>query len=370
MKGSIRPRGAAWEIKYDLPRGADGARRSRTETVRGSKSAAQRRLRELLGAIDRGEHVDPSRTTVAQLVAERIQLWRASGKISAKTTERREELAECQIGRIGGIQLQRLGTSDVERWHVAMLEDGLSVTTVRHAHGLLAQCLEDAVKHSLVLRNVARLQRPPRAPRKPVEIIPSDEIAPMLAKLEGHPLKAAVITALYTGIRRSEMLALTWADVDFDARTLRIERALEETRTGIVVVPTKGRRPRTISLPTLSVDTLRDHRRKQLELRMALGMGRPDDDALVFPDHHFRHRSPRNFSTVWGRTVRRRGLPPVTWHALRHTHASMLIACHVDIATIAKRLGHSSPATTLSTYAHCFKRDDRSAADAIDALVV
>jgi integrase len=369
--GHIRARGpGAWELKYDLGRDPiTGKRRIRYETVHGSKRDAQRRLRELLFAVDKDAHVDPSRLTVAELVAERIKLSRDNGRISAKTAERRDWLLRGQIARIGGISVQKLRTIDIERWHAGMLAEGLHPRTIRDAHSLLAQSLDGAMKDHLVNRNVARLERAPKVPHQEIEIIPAEAIAPTLAKLDGHPWHAAVIVALYSGLRRGEQLALTWADVDLNARKIRIERALEETNAGIVTKAPKtkaGRRD--VSLPEVVVDALREHRRQQLEIRMALGLGKMPDDSLVFPNHDFRHQSPKNFSTNWMRLVKRLGLPRITWHAWRHTHASMLIDAKVDIATIAKRLGHASPMITLQTYTHCFKQDDRAAADAIDAL--
>jgi integrase len=114
----------------------------------------------------------------------------------------------------------------IERWHVGMAADGLAPRTIRDAHSLLAQAIDEAVRHKLVLSNPARLQRPPRVPHEEVEIIPAELIAPTLQKLEGDRFYVPVIVALYCGCRRSEMLALTWADADLDRRTLRIERAL------------------------------------------------------------------------------------------------------------------------------------------------
>jgi integrase len=102
---------------------------------------------------------------------------------------------------------------------------------------------------------------------------------------------------------------------------------------------------------------------------MALGLGKPDDDALVFPGDDGGYQSPRAFSTRWGRTVARLELPDVTWHALRHTHASMLISAGVDIVTISKRLGHAKPDITLRVYSHLFAKDDAAAAAAINAAL-
>jgi integrase len=370
--GHIRQRGASsWQLKFEAPPGADGKRRSRYVTVHGTRTDARRRLRELLVRVDQGVDIQPSKLTILGLVAERLALWRASGRISAKTAERSAELARNQIARIGDIQVQKLTTLSIETWHAGMQAKGLHPRTIRAAHSLLARALDEAVKHALVSRNVARLQRPPRVPHQEVEIVASEQIAPTLKKLDGDRFYTPVVVALYTGLRRGEQLALSWADVDFEARKLRVARALEETRAGIAVrVPKTKAGTRTISLPQVVVDALRAHRKQQLERHLMLGLGKPADDALVFPAPDFGYQSPRSFTTTWSRVVARLGLPPIHWHAWRHTHASMLIAAGVDIAAIAKRLGHASPVVTLSTYTHCFKQDDHAVADAIDALVL
>ena len=158
-----------------------------------------------------------------------------------------------------------------------------------------------------------------------------------------------------------------WRNVDLDGAKLHVVEALEETRSGLTVkTPKTAAGRRTISLPAIVVDALRAHRRAQLEMRLALGLGKPSDDALVFPGIDGRHQSPRAFSMAWRRATRRLGLPAVHWHALRHTHASMLIAAGVDVVTVSRRLGHSKPDVTLRVYSHLFAADDSAAAAAID----
>lgn len=149
--------------------------------------------------------------------------------------------------------------------------------------------------------------------------------------------------------------------------------ALEETKEhGVQLKAPKTKAgKRDISLPDIVVDALREHRRQQLELRMALGLGKLSDDALVFPAplKGGRHQSPRAFSKEWAQVAASIGFPGLDFHALRHTHASQLIDAGVDIVTISKRLGHAKPDITLRVYAHLFRKDDSKAADAInDAL--
>jgi len=161
-------------------------------------------------------------------------------------------------------------------------------------------------------------------------------------------------------MRRGELLGLQWRDII--GTTIKIERQLLPDLS--FDLP-KGRRKRKLEIPETTVDMLAEHRRKQLELRMQLGMGKPPADALVFCDHEAAPIPPRKVSVQWRRSREAAGQPDVMFHALRHTHASALIAAGVDIVTISKRLGHRSPTITLRVYAHLFSNTDSGAAEAI-----
>jgi integrase len=119
-------------------------------------------------------------------------------------------------------------------------------------------------------------------------------------------------------------------------------------------------------LPEFAVTMLNEHRKAQLELRLKLGMGKPDAEALVFSNYDGTPISPNYFSIMWSRAVERAGLPDVTFHSLRHSHASALIRAGLDVVRVSRQLGHSNPAITLTAYAHEFREGDSGAADAIN----
>jgi integrase len=125
---------------------------------------------------------------------------------------------------------------------------------------------------------------------------------------------------------------------------------------------------RDITLPAVVVETLHAHRSQLLERRLMLGQGKLTDDALVFPIWDGSPQPPNVFSALWTTAAKGLGLG-VSFHGLRHTHASQLIDHGVDVVTIAKRLGHSSAAVTLNVYAHLFRKDDAKAAAVIDAAM-
>jgi integrase len=362
--GHIRQRSpGSWELRWR----ANG--KVVTRTVRGTKAEAKAALRAAMGAVDRGEHVNPSKITVTEHVQVRIDHWHATGRIGARCVEIYEALLVRITAGPGSIALQKLTTLDIERWHGRLFEQKLSIRTVRAAHALLARALADGVRHHLVARNVARDQgSPAREPSPAVTAPNADQVAALLAKLNGDLWRVPVITAIYTGLRRGEQLALRWSDVDLKGAKLTVARALDETRTNGIAIkfPKTAAGRRTISLPAVVVEALREHRRQQLERCLLLGLGRPSDDALVFSGIDGQPMPPRAFSQRWGRKADKLGMPELTWHALRHAHASMLIAAGVPITTVAARLGHADPVVTLRVYAHLFDKDDTAAAAAID----
>jgi len=152
---------------------------------------------------------------------------------------------------------------------------------------------------------------------------------------------------------------------------VKVRRSLEETKAGLRFKPTKNRKTRELELAADTVAVLRAHRKKQLETRMALGLGKLPADALVFCQPDGSPIVPSWLSYTWRNTVASRKLPKVNFHALRHTHASALIDAGLNVEVVSRRLGHSSAAITLKIYSHLFdkQRSDTAAAGAIAAAM-
>jgi integrase len=359
--GGIDQRGPdQWRLRWRL----DAKRHSKA--FHGTKRAAQAELRRLLAEVDAGTAVDPSRMTVAAYLRDWLDKER---DLAPKTRERYGQLADWQIiPHLGSALLQKLRPAQIHEWHNALLATGrLSAQTIADAHKVLRTGLERAVRLELLARNVARTVRPPRRERREVASLADYDIGTVLKALEGHRLYPIVVLALGTGMRRGELAALAWGAVDLDAGLVRVERSLEQTEAGLRFKEPKTRHGiRTISLPASVVEMLREHRRQQVELRVALGLGRLGDDDLVFTRIDGSPYQPAAISRDWANFVRRHNLPRIMFHALRHSHASALISAVLDVVAVSKRLGHGSAAITLGVYAHKFTSTDAAAAAAIE----
>jgi integrase len=273
-----------------------------------------------------------------------------------------------------------LGAMRCADWHTTLRtkgradgKGGVSLRTIGHAHRVLSKALTDAAKNHLVASNVSKLEAAPKVPDEEMVIVRDVRAFAARLKASAGRLYVPAMVSLFTGMRRGEVLALRWGAVDLDRKVVRVIEALEFTKAhGIRFKAPKSKAGRReITMPDILVDVLREHRKAQLELHLMLGVGRLRDEDLLLADAESAPLSPGAISAAWSDYVgsKQIGMPEVSFHALRHTHASQLIDAGVDIVTISKRLGHAKPDITLRVYAHLFNRDDGKAAAAINAAM-
>jgi integrase len=332
-------------------------------TLRGTKAEAQKAAAKILASVATNTHVDPSTETVRDFVERWLRDW-ADANVSNKTWTRYAQLLLKHLcGRVGSLPIQKLKPADLQALYAAMARAGLAPLTRLHMHRVTSTMLKHAMQWGVVARNVATMVDAPRVKAKEIEILSPAEVTTVMEALRDKPIYPIVAVALATGLRRSELLALRWQDVDLDGATLRVEQALEQTQRGGLVfkAPKTRHGRRTVTLAPSTVAVLREHRKVQQEQRLFFGLGKPPADALVFTSWDGSPYLPATLTLQWRRAMQRADLK-ATFHSLRHTHASTLIASGLDVLTISRRLGHGSPVLTLGTYGHLFKTDDRAAA--------
>jgi integrase len=342
----------------------------RTKSFHGDLADAKKELRRLLEA----ENPRPSSLKLANF----LRKWLLEDQnLSPKTRERYLQLAEQQIiPHLGATTLQNLRPGQLTEWHAELLRAGganggsLTGRTVGHAHRLLHTALAHAARQELVARNVASLVHPPKIAAGEVPILSAPEITQVLAGLAAHRLLPIAALAIGAGLRRGELCALRWSDVDLDAGRLRVSGSMEQTRAGLRLKEPKTRHGRRrILLPEFAVAALREHLKRLLERRLGRGLGRPEATDWVFPLEDGSPCPPDYLSRLWKRAISARKLPRISLHGLRHSHASALIAAGVDPLTISRRLGHGTPSFTLATYGHLFADTDAAAAKAINSAL-
>jgi integrase len=221
-------------------------------------------------------------------------------------------------------------------------------------------CLEQAVDWDYIAKNPMRKVKKPRVARRRPKVVDRAGFGALLRKAAGIPV---IALANATGMRRGELLALEWTDLDWDKGTVEVSKSLEETKHGLRIKAPKSGEPRKHPLPVPAkvLDILRDHKREQDQHRALYG---PDyaDKNLIFcrPDGHY--YNPDKLGRRIVAAMKRAGLGGVSLHSLRHSHTSELLSNGVPITAVAERLGHASPNVTLSIYSHALPADNEAAA--------
>ena len=235
------------------------------------------------------------------------------------------------------------------------------------------KALGQAVKDGLLGRNVAKLVDSPRVERFEGATLSPEQARGFLVAAAGERLEALYVAALAVGLRMGETLGLRWTDIDLDRRILTVNRILERIGRGTrstlqFVEPKTSRSRRTVNLPDAAVTSLRAHRRRQLEERLAAG-SHWREQGLVFPSTVGTPLEPHSLHEDFKRMLSRAGLPDMRFHDLRHSAASLMLAQGIPLRSIQEILGHSSIALTANLYAHVGEQLKREAADAMDAIL-
>ena len=351
-----------------------GARKIRYASFKGTKRAAEIELARLISEHASGESIDPSKTTVAEFLA-RWDAW-AAAHVSGKTLERHRMAVRLHIvPHIGAMPVQKLRPVHLVELYQNLLKPGaaqngraLSPRSVSYAHRLLHRALGHAMAWGIIKQNVATVVSPPRAPDPEINTLNEPQIAAILNHLNGKTLRPIVSFLLGTGCRRGEVLALHWADLDLEKGVVRIERAVEQTKSGLKIKSPKTKAgKRSVTLSPWLVAELRAHHARQQELRLKLGMGRAPANSFVFARWDGKLRAPHWLSQKFAEAMATLKID-VKLHGLRHTHVSQLIAAGVDILTISRRIGHASPSVTLDVYGHLVSNTDARAAEVTQNL--
>ncbi len=367
--GYIRKRGnRSWQLTYDAPRGADGKRRQRYETVHGTKRQAQARLNEILHSLNRSEYREPTALTVAEY----LDLWLRDyvrPNLRVRTAEGYGTIIRKHVlPYLGHIRLADLSARHIQSYYASLL-DRLSAQTIKHHHTLLHRAFEIAITWELLDRNPTQRVRTPKPSPSPARTLSTDEVRRLLAHARLTPYHVPIHLALYAGLRRGEILGLRWKDVDIDTNTLNIRQTLMHVRRQGYTwgEPKSDGSRRTIALSPATIFLLLAHRERMEAEHASRGISTMPEQVCALPDG--RLMKPDALSRACRRIARQCDIQGMRLHDLRHTHASLLLSEGTPIHIVQARLGHQSITTTVDIYGHV-PQDADIAAGAAFARVV
>jgi integrase len=326
-----------------------------------TRQEALRKLTDLRRTLEQHTPLDDERQTVGEF----LERW-LNGKIKLRpgtATRYREYLMLHTVPTLGRLKLKLLTPQHLESLYAARLRSGASSTSVHHQHVVIQEALTSAVRQGLVYRNPAQLVDAPPLARSEIHPLLEDQARMLLASLHGERLYPLYVTALATGMRQGEILALRWRDVDLDGGFLAVRRSVRYVaRMGFVFDEPKTKRGRrTIGLSTAACAALEAHRQAQVTEKARLG-ATWEYPELVFPTSVGTPIQGSWLLQHLRQCLARADLPRIRFHDLRHTAATILLSHNVNPKVVSEMLGHSSVAITLDIYSHVLPHMQHDAA--------
>ncbi|WP_352408753.1 site-specific integrase, partial [Lawsonibacter hominis] len=351
-----------------------GKQIQRSITGKTQKEVAQK-LKAATASIDQGTYTAPSKMTVGDW----LDIWSSDylGGVKPYTLRSYTNQIRNHIKpALGAVKLEALDAHTIQAFYNGLGvghegRPGLSPASVKTVHGVLHQALKQAMINGYIRFNPAEACKLPRIERK--EIVPLNEkqSTAFLNAVKGHPFEMLYTLDLFTGMRRGEILGLTWDCVDFKKGTIRIEKQLqrEKKKGGVYIfAPLKNDRTRMITPAPFVMKLLKAHRGKQTEQRLKAGE-LWEDSGLVFTDGMGHHLNGETVYKNFKRIVADLGIPSARLHDLRHTYAVASIRSGDDVKTIQQNLGHATAAFTLDVYCHVTEEMKKASAARMETYI-
>lgn len=360
MRGHITQRAkGSWSISIYL--GKDpitNKKKYKWYTIKGTKKEADKFLTEKLNEIENGIVVDSKNMTLAEY----LNYWYEQcciTKLSPTTYESyKRNIDKYIIPQLGNIKLSTLLPLQLQSFY-NNLSTTLSNTSIVYIHRILHSALNQAMKWDLVVRNVSDNVEPPKKEKYKATILDSEQLTKLIEVIKNTYIYIPVMIAISTGMRRGEVLGLTWNNVDLDHATLKVVQAIYPTKNGLVVLPPKTNTSiRKISLPPTLVSILSEYKSKNKynnDYVCTL-----EDGSLI---------SPSSLNHKFKQVLKDNNLPSIRFHDLRHSHASLLLSQGVHAKVISERLGHSNINITMDLYSHIYEATNIEVANNFDKFL-
>jgi integrase len=373
MNGHIRERSPGhWAIVIELRDPESGKRRRKWHSFHGTKRQAQDECARLISELNGGLYIEPARITVGQFLDRWLDHIKAV--VSPRTHERYAELVTKNLKPLlGAVLLTKLRPLQISDAYTKALSSGhrkgrggLAPSTVRYMHVILKASMRQAVRWQILARNPVDAVDPPRIERATMTTYDLAQTADLIDATRGTRMMITVVLAVLCGLRRGEIAALRWRNINLSAAQLAVTESAEQTKAGVRYKKPKSGKGRTVALSARVVNELRNHRVQQAQELLLLGVPLTDD-AFVVAQADGSPLQPRTITHQWHQLLANtKTLPRIRFHDLRHAHATHMLSSGVHPKIASERLGHSKVGITMDLYSHVMPGMQEDAAARVD----
>ena len=357
-----------WEGQITI--GTDpGTGKQKRKTFTGK---TQKEVREKMQAaavtVNEGQYFEPSKLTVKEWFGIWISDYCSDKKYF--TVDQYNSFGKNHIlPKLGAIKLSALTSIHIQKFYNQLGSEisektgkPLSAKSIRNIHGILSKCLNVAVEQGMIKSNPADRTTVPKVLKPEIEPLTEEEQKAFLAAIKHHRYRILFTTMLFTGMRISEAIGLTWDCVDFQRGTLKIYRQLQKRLAkdgGYTFAPLKNSKTRIVQLSPYIIGLLQQQQRQQRIDKLAAGevwQGfqtlKEQEAAFIFTDSLGEHLKQDTVRTDFKTICKEIGTPETRVHDLRHTFAVNSLQSGDDFKTVSDSLGHATAAFTLDVYGH------------------
>jgi integrase len=380
MKGSLVNRNGHYSVVLEDKDPVTGKRKQRWVKAGDDYKKAQKELTRLVNDYNNGNFVMPSKNTLAEYLNEWLNDC-IKPNLSIRTYELYELMSRKHIiPAIGSVTLTNLKPQHLQRLYADSLKSGLSSRTTQLIHITMHKALKNAVKTGMLNRNVAEAVNAPKVQHREMKVMNETDYHLFLDFAKDSEFYPLFYLALFTGLRRGELIALKWEHVDLLGMALsvvqtaqQLHKVAPDKRVIFKDTKTQGSR-RSVDLPPSVCIMLREHMESRKRYLKSLN---PDFDPekdfdkseLIFCRYDGSPLRPDSVTHAWKKLVRKCGLAGVRLHDARHSHASLMLKQGANIKVVSERLGHSNVSITLNLYAHVLPGMQLAAANRFDDII-
>lgn len=372
--GNIRQRkDGRWEARYTVGRDPGTGKQIQRSVYGATQQEVRKKLAQITTDLDNGTYKEPCKMTVGQW----LDIWQRDylGGVKPRTADLyKSQIDTCIKPGLGAVKLESLNTHSIQGFYNKLGKErdgkpGLAPKTIQNVHGVFHKALQQAVAIGYIRFNPADACTLPRSERKEIKPLEDEQITAFLKAIQGHEFETLYMVDLFTGMRQSEILGLTWDCVDLDNGTITISKQLQKWKDGdYAFTSPKNGKCRTLTPAPSVMKLLRKHRAEQNERKLKVGK-LWEDTGLVFTNELGGNLSHKVIYNRFKKVVAAIGCPDVRFHDLRHSYAVASIRSGDDIKTVQGNLGHHTAAFTLDVYGHVTEQMKRESAQRMEGFI-